>query len=164
VNRLHIHQVMVEARWPNELPYCRQRDPEEAIVTNRAPASTASYPAHFEADTVAVIVDHLAIRERDVVHEAHQWTRGERGPVVDDPDELVRADLTNYVTAVLRTGACALSVTGRAQESRALFQSDVDGMSILPMVEPTPPKGPIVPLPYAGRRCSPGARLSGEWR
>jgi uncharacterized phage infection (PIP) family protein YhgE len=80
----------------------------------------ADYSAHFEADTSAVVVEHLAIRDRDVVLEAHRWTRGERGPAVEDIDELVRANLTNYVTEALRIGAHALSVTGQAQESRAV--------------------------------------------
>lgn len=77
-------------------------------------------PAHFGTDASAVIIEQMTIRDRDVTREAQRWTSGERGPIVDDSRELGRADLTNYVTEALRIGAHALSVTGQAQESRAL--------------------------------------------
>ena len=66
------------------------------------------------------MVEYILIRDGDVVREAQRWTTGERGPVIEDIDQLTGADLTNYVTEALRIGAHALSVTGQAQESRAL--------------------------------------------
>lgn len=75
-------------------------------------------PAHFDAD--AIMIEHLVIADRDVVREAQRWTTGERGPVVEEPDELARADLSAFVTEAVRIGAHALSVTGQAVEARAL--------------------------------------------
>lgn len=75
--------------------------------------------AHFADEAQAVVVN-LTTRDRDVVREAQRWTTGIRGPVVEDPAELACADLTGFATEALRIGAHALSVTGQAQESRAL--------------------------------------------
>ena len=80
------------------------------------------YAAHFNADTTGLIIEHLAISDRDVNREAQRWTTGERGPIVDDPDLLAAADLTNFVTEALLIGAHALSATGQARDSRALDQ------------------------------------------
>jgi hypothetical protein len=89
-------------------------------VVDRPIANPAKHPAHFDVATSAVIVEHMVIRDGDVVREAQRWTSGERGPVIENVDRLAHADLTNYVTEALRIGAHALSVTGQAQESRAL--------------------------------------------
>jgi signal transduction histidine kinase len=78
--------------------------------------------AHFNEALSAVVIDHLAVHDQDVVHEARRWTSGERGIVADDPQELTSADLTNFATAALRIGAHAISATGQAQESRLLQQ------------------------------------------
>jgi vacuolar-type H+-ATPase subunit E/Vma4 len=80
------------------------------------------YPAHFNADTSGVIIELLAISDRDVSREAQRWTTGERGPIVDDPDLLAAADLTNFVIEAMLIGAHALSATGQARDSRALDQ------------------------------------------
>lgn len=77
-------------------------------------------PAHFDGTASAVIVEQMTIHDVDVVREARRWTTGERGPVIDDIEQLARADLTSYVAEALRLGAHALAVTGQAQESRAL--------------------------------------------
>lgn len=76
--------------------------------------------AHFDGTASAIIVEGLTVRDQDVVREGRRWTNGERGPVVDDRALLADADLTPYVTEALRLGAHALSVTGQAQEARAL--------------------------------------------
>jgi hypothetical protein len=76
--------------------------------------------AHFDANTTAVVIEQLTMTDKDVVREAQRWTEGERGALIDDPDQLARADLTNFATEALRIGSHALSVTGQAQESRAL--------------------------------------------
>ena len=80
------------------------------------------YAAHFNADTSGVIIERLDISDRDVCREAQRWTTGERGPIVDDPDLLAAADLTNFVTEAMHIGAHALSATGQARDSRALDQ------------------------------------------
>ena len=80
------------------------------------------YAAHFNADASGVIIEHLDISDRDVYREAQRWTTGERGPIVDDPDLLAAADLTNFVTEAMHIGAHALSATGQARDSRALDQ------------------------------------------
>ena len=80
------------------------------------------YAAHFNADTSGVTIERLDISDRDVCREAQRWTTGERGPIVDDPDLLAAADLTNFVTEAMLIGAHALSATGQARDSRALDQ------------------------------------------
>lgn len=82
--------------------------------------SANQHPARFDESASAVLIEHLAVRDADTVREAQRWTTGERGPQITDTEQLAEADLTNYVTEALRIGAHALSVTGQAQESRAL--------------------------------------------
>ena len=89
-------------------------------MTERPITNPAKYSAHFDLAASAVVVEYMLIRDGDIVREAQRWTTGERGPVIEDLDHLTGADLTNYVTEALRIGAHALSVTGQAQESRAL--------------------------------------------
>ncbi|GAA3676587.1 hypothetical protein GCM10022267_74320 [Lentzea roselyniae] len=74
----------------------------------------------FDRDASADVVERLVIRDREVAWEAGRWTSRERGSMVDNLDELTRADLTNYVTEAVRVGAHALSVTGQPQEDQAL--------------------------------------------
>lgn len=84
---------------------------------------TPGSPAvRLNGDVSALVVEQLTVRNTDVVREAQRWTTGERGPLLEDRDQLVQADLTNYVTEAVRIGSLALSVTGQAQESRALEQ------------------------------------------
>jgi hypothetical protein len=78
--------------------------------------------AHFDDAISHVVVDRLTIGDKDVVREAQRWTTGERGALVEDASALGRADLSAFVTEAVRIGAHALSVTGQAQESRALEQ------------------------------------------
>ena len=78
------------------------------------------YPAHFDDDASAVVIDRLTIHDREVAREAQRWVSGERGPLEENLDALTGADLTNYVTEAVRIGAHALSVTGQAQEAQAL--------------------------------------------
>ena len=89
-------------------------------MTERPITNPAKHSAHFDLAASAVVVEYMLIRDGDVVREAQRWTTGERGPVIEDLDQLTGADLTNYITEALRIGAHALSVTGQAQESRAL--------------------------------------------
>src|SRR5512139_2224794 len=77
-------------------------------------------PAHFDGDTAAVVIERLAIPDRDVVQEAQRWVSGQRGPLVEDIGELASADLTNFVTEAVRLGAHALRATGQALEAQAL--------------------------------------------
>ncbi len=81
-----------------------------------------AYAAYFNADTSGVIIENLDISDRDVGREAQRWTTGERGPIVDDPNLLAAADLTNFVTDAMHIGAHALSATGQARDSRVLDQ------------------------------------------
>jgi hypothetical protein len=93
---------------------------EKITVTEGPITNPAKHSAHFDLAASTVVVEHMLIRDGDVVREAQRWTTGERGPVVEDVGRLIGADLTNYVAEALRIGAHALSVTGQAQESRAL--------------------------------------------
>ncbi|MFH5207410.1 Fis family transcriptional regulator [Antrihabitans spumae] len=76
--------------------------------------------ARFDETGSAVEIERLTLRDKDVAREAQRWTTGERGPVVEDPDQLANADLSEFVTEAVRIGVHALSVTGQALESRAL--------------------------------------------
>lgn len=76
--------------------------------------------ARFTDDLAAVLIEHLTIRDRDVVREAQRWTTGERGPAVADSEALTSANLTSFAAEALRLGAHALTVTGQARESHAL--------------------------------------------
>ncbi len=89
-------------------------------MTERLITNPAKHSARFDLAASAVVVEYMLIRDGDVVREAQRWTTGARGPVIENVDQLTSADLTNYVTEALRMGAHALSVTGQAQESRAL--------------------------------------------
>lgn len=82
--------------------------------------SPESSTARFDHTGSAVVVEQMTIRNADVVREAQRWTTGERGPVVDDIDQLAHANLTSFVTEAVRIGSHALSVTGQAQEVRVL--------------------------------------------
>ena len=82
--------------------------------------------AHFDDTLTAVEIERLTLRDRDVALEARRWTAGERGAAVDDPDALAAADLSEFITEVVKIGAHALSATGQAQESRILEQ-DAEG-------------------------------------
>jgi hypothetical protein len=70
----------------------------------------------------AVVIEHLTVRDKDVVREAGRWTTGERGPIVDDPDKLAAADLSAFVTEAVKIGTHALTATGQSQDARALEQ------------------------------------------
>lgn len=76
--------------------------------------------AHFDETTAAIVIDRITVRDKDVAREAQRWTSGERGPVVDDPVVLARADLSEFVTEAVKIGAHALSATGQAQEAQAI--------------------------------------------
>ncbi|TCO55583.1 Fis family transcriptional regulator [Actinocrispum wychmicini] len=77
------------------------------------------HPAHFDTLCETIIIEHMTIRDAEVIREAHRWSTGQRGPLIDDPNQLAGSDLTNYITEALRIGAHALSVTGQAHEARA---------------------------------------------
>lgn len=76
--------------------------------------------ARLDADHTAVVINHLTVRDKDVVREAQRWTTGERGAVVDDPAVLDTAELSAFVSEAVKIGAHALSATGQAQDTRAL--------------------------------------------
>jgi hypothetical protein len=40
--------------------------------------------ARIDDDANALVVEHLTVRDENVIREAQRWTTGERGPVVDD--------------------------------------------------------------------------------
>jgi hypothetical protein len=78
--------------------------------------------AHFDPANDAVVIEHVTVRDKDVIREARRWTTGERGPVVDDPQVLAAADLSEFVSEAVKIGAHALSATGQAQDARVLEQ------------------------------------------
>lgn len=81
-----------------------------------------NHHAHLNEANDAVVIEHLTVRDKDVAREAGRWTTGERGPIVDDPDKLATADLSEFVTEAVKIGAHALSATSQSQDARALEQ------------------------------------------
>ncbi len=65
--------------------------------------------AHFDDILTAIEIERLTVQDKDVAREAQRWTKGERGPVVDDPDTLTATDLSALVTEAVKIGAHALT-------------------------------------------------------
>lgn len=76
--------------------------------------------AHFTDNNTAVAVEQVVLRDRDVLREAQRWTSGHRGPIVDDPETLATADLSAFITEVVKCGAVALAATGQASDAKEL--------------------------------------------
>jgi hypothetical protein len=103
---------------------------QPAVLAHRGDGSTIdlrgsvtdgpSGAARFHDSGTRILIAQLSTRDKDVVREAQRWTTGERGPFVEDPSQIARADVTRFVVEALRIGALALSATGQAQEVRAV--------------------------------------------
>lgn len=76
--------------------------------------------AHLGTDHTTIVINQLTVQDKDVVREAQRWTTGQRGEIVDNPDELAAADLSEFVGEALKIGAHALSATGQSQDARAI--------------------------------------------
>lgn len=76
--------------------------------------------AHLDAEHSTIVIQQLAIQDKDVAREAQRWTTGERGDIVDAPEVLADADLSGFVAEAVKIGAHALSATGQSQDWRAL--------------------------------------------
>ena len=74
--------------------------------------------AHLDESGAAIVIENLTVRDKDVAREAQRWTTGKRGRIVDDPETLANADLSEFVSEALKIGAHALSATGQAQDAR----------------------------------------------
>lgn len=82
--------------------------------------ATDNSGARIDLTNDAVVIDHVTVRDKDVVREAQRWTGGERGAVIDDPAVLSSADVFAFVAEAVKIGAHALTATGQAQDARAL--------------------------------------------
>lgn len=78
--------------------------------------------ARFDDTLTGIYIERITVHDKDVAREAQRWTTGERGRIVDDPDELAAADLSAFVTEAVKIGAHALSAAGQAQDARAVEQ------------------------------------------
>lgn len=76
--------------------------------------------ARFDPTATAVVIRDLVISHPDVAREAQRWTTGQRGAVVDDIDELARADLAPFVTQAVLIGSQALAATAQTSDVKAL--------------------------------------------
>ncbi|WP_342802099.1 Fis family transcriptional regulator [Nocardia sp. No.11] len=76
--------------------------------------------AHFADNNTAVAIEQLILRDRDVLREAQRWTSGHRGPIVDDTEILAAADLSAFITEVVKCGAVALAAAGQASDAKEL--------------------------------------------
>lgn len=79
-----------------------------------------NHNAHFTDNNTALAIEQLTLRDRDVLREAQRWTSGHRGPIVDDTDTLADADLSAFITEVVKCGAVALAATGQASDAKEL--------------------------------------------
>lgn len=76
--------------------------------------------AHLGDDQNTIVINQLTIEDKDVAREAQRWTTGTRGEIVEDPQVLADADLSDFVSEAVKIGAHALSATGQSQDSRAV--------------------------------------------
>ena len=79
-----------------------------------------NHNAHFTDNNTALAIEQLILRDRDVLREAQRWTSGHRGPIVDDTETLAAADLSEFITEVVKCGAVALAATGQASDAKEL--------------------------------------------
>ncbi len=79
-----------------------------------------NHNAHFTDNNTALAIEQLILRDRDVLREAQRWTSGHRGPIVDDTETLAAADLSAFITEVVKCGAVALAATGQASDAKEL--------------------------------------------
>lgn len=75
--------------------------------------------ATFDPTTPAVIIDHLAVTDSEVVNEARRWSTGSRGATVTTED-MAAADLAPFVTQALAVGARAIASASSAQDTYQL--------------------------------------------
>lgn len=78
------------------------------------------FGARFNADTDAVVIEHLELQDAEVVTEAKHWTTGVRGACCEEYEELAAADLSRFAREALSLGAKALALTAQSTEARAM--------------------------------------------
>ena len=72
--------------------------------------------ASFDASRPAVVIEHLALTDSEVVTEARRWSTGRRGATVA-AREMGDADLSAFVTQAMAVGARAIAGAGSAQDT-----------------------------------------------
>lgn len=83
----------------------------------------AQQPAvHLDPRGPSLVVRTFSLVDDAVIREARHWTTGRRGPAIEDPATLARADLTAYLTEAVVLGSRALSAMGQSGEARAIEQ------------------------------------------
>ena len=70
----------------------------------------------FDPEASAVVIEELTVADPAVVAESRFWAQGHRGPAATT-DELVAADLSNYVIQALAVGAQAIATAGGVQQT-----------------------------------------------
>lgn len=70
----------------------------------------------FDPSRPAVIIEHLALTDSEVVIEARRWSTGRRGATVAAA-EMGEADLSVFVTQAMAVGARAIAGAGSAQDT-----------------------------------------------
>jgi hypothetical protein len=76
--------------------------------------------ARFTPAIDALVIECLTIADSEVLREAKRWTTGERGPIVDEREELLEADLSAFAGEALALGARVLSHAAVSSDARAL--------------------------------------------
>ena len=77
---------------------------------------TKTSTVRFDRTGPTIVVQNLAVTDPAVVAEAHFWAEGHRGPATTS-EQLVEADLSNYVVQALAVGAQAIGTAGGVQQS-----------------------------------------------
>lgn len=72
--------------------------------------------ATFDPSLPAVVIEHLALTDSEVVTEARRWSTGRRGATVAAA-EMGEADLSVFVTQAMAVGARAIAGAGSAQDT-----------------------------------------------
>ncbi|WP_404386639.1 hypothetical protein LL946_08720 [Knoellia locipacati] len=80
-------------------------------TTNPTPHS-----ASFDPSQPAVVIEHLALTDSEVVAEARRWSTGRRGAAIAAL-EMGDADLGSFVTQAMSVGARAIAGAGSAQDT-----------------------------------------------
>jgi hypothetical protein len=82
----------------------------------RSSAIAAEPLVRFDPSGPSLVINSLIVEDAAVIAEARLWSQGRRGPAVTT-EELVTADLSNYVVQALVVGAHAIGTAGGVQQT-----------------------------------------------
>lgn len=114
------------------------------------PHATQQTAVHVDPSGPSLVVRAFSLTDDVAVRKARHWTTGRRGPAIEDPAALARADLTAYLTEAVVLGSRALSAMGQSGEARSSSRCCARSARR----RPAPPgKPPGKPPGLPGGRC-----------